>query len=294
MGYFPNAAARALKTKRSYNLGVLFIDEMQSGLTHAYFASMLDSFKVEAEMRGYDITFISHNIGGRATTFLEHCRYRNVDGVVIACVNFEDPEVTELITSNIPTVSIDRIFHDRMSVLSDNVEGMRALVHYIYDKGHRKIAYIHGERTSVAQNRLVSFYQTCEELNLHLPENFVLESRFHAPEITANRVQELILLKDRPTCIFLPDDYSYPAVLSVIREEGLRVPQDISIVGYDGIDVYRMLQPMLVTYRQDAQQMGKVAAEQLVGLIEKPRTTLPRRIVIPGRVLEGGSVSRLV
>ena len=64
MGYLPNAAARALKTNRTYNLGVLFVDEKQSGLTHEYFSAVLDSFKVEAEKRGYDITFINHNVAG--------------------------------------------------------------------------------------------------------------------------------------------------------------------------------------------------------------------------------------
>ena len=88
MGYLPNAAARALKTNRTYNLGVLFVDEKQSGLTHEYFSAVLDSFKVEAEKRGYDITFINHNISGKSMSYLEHCHYRGVDGVVIACVNF--------------------------------------------------------------------------------------------------------------------------------------------------------------------------------------------------------------
>ena len=63
IGYMPNSAARALKTNRTYNLGVLFVDEAQSGLTHEFFAAVLDSFKRHAEGRGYDITFINHNIG---------------------------------------------------------------------------------------------------------------------------------------------------------------------------------------------------------------------------------------
>ena len=95
MGYLPNAAARSLKTNRTYNLGVLFVDERQSGLTHEYFSAVLDSFKVEAEKHGYDITFINHNISGKSMSYLEHCRYRNVDGVVIACVNFYDPQVVD-------------------------------------------------------------------------------------------------------------------------------------------------------------------------------------------------------
>ena len=81
MGYMTNSAARALKTNRTYNLGVLFVDERRSGLTHEYFSAMLESFKVEAENHGYDITFINHNVGGRSTSYLQHCLYRGVDGV---------------------------------------------------------------------------------------------------------------------------------------------------------------------------------------------------------------------
>ena len=105
MGYMTNSAARALKTNRTYHLGVLFVDERQSGLSHEYFSAVLESFKVEAESHGYDITFINHNVGGRPTTYLQHCLYRGVDGVVIACVDFNDPGVRELVDSGIPPVS---------------------------------------------------------------------------------------------------------------------------------------------------------------------------------------------
>ena len=88
MGYLPNSSARALKTRRSYNLGVLFVDEAMSGLTHDYFNHVLESFKRTAESRGYDITFTSGNLSGQHLSYYEHCRYRGVDGVVIACINF--------------------------------------------------------------------------------------------------------------------------------------------------------------------------------------------------------------
>ena len=139
MGYLPTQR-RALKTNRTYNLGVLFVDERQSGLTHEYFSAVLDSFKVEAEKRGYDITFINHNISGRSMTYLEHCHYRSVDGVVIACVNFYDPQVVELVNSDVPVVTIDHVFNNRMAVLSDNVAGLKALVKQAWACGHRRIA----------------------------------------------------------------------------------------------------------------------------------------------------------
>ena len=87
MGYYPNSAARALKTHRSYNIGVLLNDKANSGLTHEYFSAVLQGVKVEAESCGYDITFI--NTHSKTMTYYEHCKYRNLDGVVIACTDFE-------------------------------------------------------------------------------------------------------------------------------------------------------------------------------------------------------------
>ena len=146
MGYLPNAAARALKTNRTYNLGVLFVDEKQSGLTHEYFSAVLDSFKVEAEKRGYDITFINHNISDRSMSYLEHCHYRGVDGVVIACVNFYDPQVVELVNGDVPVVTIDHVFNNRMAIARTTV-GHGRLVQ-AWACGHRRIAFIHGEKTA--------------------------------------------------------------------------------------------------------------------------------------------------
>ena len=95
LGYLPNAMARALKTNKTYNIGVLMVDKADSGLTHHYFASILDSFKVAMERSGYDLTFISNQIGSQACSYLEHCRYRNVDGVLAACVDFNTQEVQD-------------------------------------------------------------------------------------------------------------------------------------------------------------------------------------------------------
>ncbi len=290
LGYLPNSAARALKTDRTYNLGVLYVDEQQSGLTHEFFSAVLDSFKVEAEARGYDITFISHNTGGRARTYLQHCVYRGVDGVMIACVDFRAPQVQELVNSAIPVVTIDHVFNNRMAVMSDNVEGVDALVRYVYDRGHRKIAFIHGERTSVTEKRLSSFYRTCEALGLNVPDAYILESPYHDGLGCRELTKQLLEMPDRPTCILFPDDYSYIGGLSAIEEAGLQIPEDISTVGYDGIYLSRLLHPALTTYRQNTKALGQVAAQKLIDLIEHPRSTLAEQVVVSGQLLIGNSV----
>ena len=110
MGYLPNAAARALKTNRTYNLGVILDNDLQDSLLHTYFIIILNGFKREAERRGYDITLINHNIGGQTLTYLDHCRYRNVDGVCILCVDFYNPEIQNLVQSEIPLITVDHLF----------------------------------------------------------------------------------------------------------------------------------------------------------------------------------------
>lgn len=291
LGYMTNAAARALKTNRTYNLGVLFVDERRSGLSHEYFSSMLESFKVEAEAHGYDITFINRNVGGRHSSYLQHCLYRGVDGVVIACVDFTDPRVQELVESSLPLVTIDHVFNNRLAVVSDNSAGLEELVRYVYGKGHRKIAFLHGERTTVTHNRLTGFYRACEELGLQIPPEYVRECVYHDPDRCAQVTRELLALPERPTCIIFPDDFSYIGGLNVLNEAGLRIPEDISTVGYDGIHLAKVLR--LTTYSQNVEQMGKIAAERLISLIERPKTTLIDRIMVPGGLLEGTSVKEI-
>ena len=291
MGYMTNSAARALKTNRTYNLGVLFVDERQSGLSHEYFSAVLESFKVEAENHGYDITFISHNVGGKHSSYLQHCLYRGVDGVVIACVDFLDPQVMELVNSGIPVVTIDHVFNNRMAVISDNVSGMDALVRYVYSKGHRRIALIHGEPTSVTENRVTSFHRTCMELGLEIGDAYIQRSNYHDPETCKEVTRKLLALPERPTCILFPDDVSYLGGLNAILEAGLRIPEDISATGYDGIKLSQVMTPKLATYRQDTDALGRKAADMLIRLIEKPKSTLAQQVLVPGCLLEGQSVA---
>ena len=292
LGYMTNSAARALKTNRTYNIGVLFVDGRRSGLAHEYFSSMLESLKVEAERNGYDITFINRNVGAKATTYLQHCQYRGVDGVVIASVDFDDPQVLELVNSKLPVVTIDHVFNNRAAVVSDNVRGMEELVRYVYSKGHRRIAFIHGERTAVTENRLAGFYKSCDELGLEVPDAYVREGIYHDAARCAQETKALLALPQRPTCIIFPDDFSAMGGYSAIQQAGLRIPQDISVMGYDGIYLSRVMSPKLVTYQQNTMMLGRTAADKLVQMVEHPRVTLAEQLLVTGKLLDGSSVGR--
>ncbi|SFG20663.1 LacI family DNA-binding transcriptional regulator [Oribacterium sp. WCC10] len=295
LGYRPNAAAQALKTNRTNNIGVLFVDEANSGLTHDYFSHVLDSFKQTAEKNGYDITFINSNRSDEnRMSYLSHALYRGFDGVVIACVDFYDPEVTELVNSSIPVVTIDHMFDSCMSVQSDNVTGMKDLVTYIYKQGHKKIAYIHARETSsVTQSRLTCFYKTMQEFGLEIPDEYMISAPYRDTVKTYEATKKLLDLKNPPTCIICPDDFSSFGCMNAVRERGLRIPEDISIVGYDGIELARRISPRLTTLVQDTRKLGSLAAEKLIALINNPKGTLIEHLLVDGKLDEGESVAKI-
>ena len=292
MGYLPNAMARALKTNRTYNIGVMFEDAEGSGLTYDYFSYMLSHFKRQVEYKGYDITFLNSRSNGRMSC-LEHCRYRNFDGIFIPCTDFYDPQVLELVRSNIPVVTIDHVFDNCICVISDNVDGMRQLVEYAYECGHRRIAYIHGLDCSVTRARVSSFYYTCQKLGITVPGEYVVETPYRDVQKAMERTKEMLSRKNPPTCIIYPDDLTCYAGISAIREMGMKVPEDVSVMGYDGTMIGQMTEPKLTTLFQDTVALGEKAAEALVELIEHPKTTLIQNYVIPGQLLPGGSVKKI-
>ena len=291
MHYLPNSAARMLKTDRSHNIGVLFEDETQSGLTHEYFSHILNAAKYELEDAGYDITFISKKVGGNS--FLEHCRYRKVDGVLIASVDFTQPQVRELVESDIPVVTIDYMFDSHSCVMSDNESGAYELVKYLYSMGHRKIAFIHGEMTSVTVKRLTGFNRAKREFHLNLPEEYFRQSRYHDAARTWHEFEALWKLKDRPTAVLFPDDYSYICCQTEFEQHGIRIPDDVSIVGYDGIPMSQQVRPKLTTLEQDADRIGRASAKKLVEAIEHPKAVFVEEIKVSGRLLTGGTVKQL-
>lgn len=293
IGYFPNALARGLKTNRTYNLGVILDDEMHDNLLHTYFITILNSFKREAERQGYDITLINHNIGGQPLSYLDHCRYRNVDGVCLLCVDFYDMEVQHLIQSDLPLITIDHLFSGKDCILSDNKSGMRDILTYVIEMGHRRIAFIHGTNSSVTDARLAAFYEVVHQYDLEIPESYIVPSHYHSTRHAREDTERLLALPEPPTCVLMVDDYSALSGMDVIRERGLRIPEDISVIGYDGTALIQKIHPRLTTIRQNGEEIGRQAAARLLTRVENPQTPVLRPIVVPGELLHGETVRRI-
>lgn len=208
-------------------------------------------------------------------------------------IDFADPEVIELVQSSIPVVTIDYLFNNRIAIMSDNVTGMKELLEYIYSRGHRKMPISTAQCQPGTSGRLSSFYRTAERLGLQIPDEYIREAAYRDTATTYRMTNELLDLPDPPTCIIYPDDFASFGGINAIRERGLRIPEDISVAGYDGIQFARQLEPKLTTVQQDTEQIGCLAARELISLIERPKTTIIEQVIVPGKVVEGKSVAQI-
>ena len=295
MGYQPNVMARGLKTGRTFNLGVLYSDDTDSGFTHSFFGPILQSFKRETESRGYDLTFITHRLSGSVMTYLEHCRYRNVDGVCVICAPSDRTEIAALMASPLPAVTVDVLYKGHTCIQSDNVRGMQALTRYILSMGHRRVAMIRGHNAdnAVPDLRQAIFVRTMAEAGIMVPDQYIVRSQFHNLEDTRRATARLLALSERPTCILMPDDKAALGGLAALRAAGLRVPEDISVAGYDGVDWMQQISPRLTTVRQDTRAIGRLAADHLIGVIESPRAEISQIVSVPSELIRGETVLRL-
>lgn len=291
MGYIPNSASRSLRMKYTHNLGILYEEETGSGLTHDFFAGILESFKKTAELHGYDITFVSNNVNSeKSMTYLERSLYRGFDGVMIACTDFDNDLIQELIASEIPTVTIDYKSEGTSSIMSDNDCGMRELVEYAYSLGHRKIAYIHGTDSYVTRARVQSFSVTCADLGFSLRDVYMSEIPYRDTTAAWIATENMLRSGVKPTCVFYPDDLSIIGGMNCLLRYGLMIPDDISVAGYDGSQLGHYFDPPLTTYEQDRTAIGNKAALQLIELIEHKDNTHEKTIIIPGKIYKGGTM----
>ncbi|NLW20160.1 MAG: LacI family transcriptional regulator [Clostridiales bacterium] len=292
LGYLPNAAAQALKTNRSFNIGVLLEDDDNHGLLHQFFVSVLDGFRVVMEEQGYDLMLMNRTVGKRTISYLEHCRHSNLDGVFVACIDFSDPELLELANANVPLVSIDHTYEGHHSVYSDNVDGVYQAVLYAHERGHRRIAYISGAPAGVTSKRLEGYHKALSELGIAPRADYHVYSRYRDIHRTYAATQQLLALKEPPTCILMPDDYASHGGQLAIQNAGLRVPQDISIIGFDGLEYFKFISPRLSTVAQNATAIGEQAARLLLLAIENRGKDIPGQSVkLPVMFIKGETVA---
>lgn len=288
MDYYPNGAAQTLKTNHSYNIGIVY----QNRMAHEHFAKVLEAIRDTVEDAGYDLTFLGSK-GVRERGYYAHAMRRNCDGILVAQNNLDPEDLKRAAKGKLPVVAIDQKFEGRTAVVNADEESAEEIVRYLYGKGHRRIAFIYGELGEVSRLRLRGFRLACQDLGLEIPEDYLVQGHFGKPDDAGRLTEQFMRLPEPPTCILYPDDVATLGGFGAAERMGLSIPDDFSIFGYDGIQLTQLLRPHVTTYAQDAEGIGRAAAQELIAAIDAGSSYVAKTVVVSGRILEGETVRTL-
>jgi len=287
MGYHPNAQARGLKMRRSFTIGVILDELLGYGLSHPFFSNVIQSFRKAVEDSGYSMILISNNLGNsNINSYISHCNQLNVDGVFILCTDSEDPAIVELVQSSIPTVLFDMPSDETPCVLSDHYQGAYEAVTYLHSLGHKKIAHIYGtELTFAGSERARGYRQAMKDLNLVVPKDYMVSGGYFDMKYAQNAMEELLKLTDRPTAVFASGDMMALGAAQVCDSHGLKIPEDMSIIGFDNLQMLDWIKPALTTVAQDYDAIGEACCRLLTKIIDKKDSdkhhqVIPTKIVV--------------
>ncbi len=291
LDYTPSAAARTLVMQRSQVIGVLLeTGEGHPDLQHPFFQEVLVGLKLRLGAGGYDLLLFATELPGNGFSehsILRRARHHRVDGLVVMGVDAQDAEIQKLARSQIPCVAVDLDLVGRRTghVISDNHGGARLAVRHLHELGHERIAIVTGMlSTRPGVDRLLGYRAELEELALPYRDDYVREGDFYF-DSGYRGMQELLELDTPPTAVFAAGDLMAAGCVRAAEERGVRVPDDVALVGFDDIQLAAMIQPSLTTIRQDKIGLGATAGDALLRMIEQtdavpPVTTLPVELVV--------------
>ena len=280
--YTPQAAARQLVTQRTHTIGLILPDSASPMFGNPIFALMGQGVSLACAQQGYVSMQFMGQRNMEEQTLYNLLRSRPFDGVVLISGEFEDPRPGFLRHAGIPYVRIGRDpNHDDLKYVDiDNVEAARAAVAHLVKLGHCRIAMIKGiARDTRSAERYKGYRQALQEAGIPLDEQLVGDGDWTAA-CGYTFTQRFLQLDSPPTAIFSSNDMMAAGVVRAAYERGLKVPDDLALVGFDDLDQTTMIFPELTTVRQPCVEMGRHAAEILIDQLENENEE-PVHVILP-------------
>jgi LacI family transcriptional regulator len=275
--YTPSSVARALVSGRAKTLGVLV-----SNNASPVYAHILQGIEETVFAAGYGLLFAnSADSQEQALRCLDVFRANQVAGLLLSPVQTDRRDVQLLERAGIPYVLLLRYFADLVAdaVILNSQHGGFLVTNHLLEQGHSRIGHIGGPtHISSAQDRLAGYRHALQSHGVLYRKNLVGAAPFTI-EGGYTAAAQLLDRPDRPSAVFAATDLQAVGVLRAAQERGLRVPDDLALVGGDDIDLAEYLEVPLTTFRQPARQIGRQAAELLISRIQGDETA-PQRIVL--------------
>ena len=282
LGYQPNVVARNLRRGKTHTIGIILPDS-----ANPYFAEVVRGIEDTSFSQGYSVILCNSD-----NDLEKECFYSNVllekqvDGIIFVAAGLSGENIHHLQDRGIPLVLVDRRVPEVEAdyVLTDNQGGGRLATRHLIDRGHRAIACIAGpEGVKLSSDRIAGYRQALEDAGIAIQPQLILEGDFQY-QSGYHAAQGLFGNRSAPTAIFACNDLMAIGVNRFAHEKGLRIPEQLSIVGFDDIRLAAYTHPPLTTIRQPKHTMGSSAAKLLLERMTN-RDLAPRLVVLETQLI---------
>lgn len=286
LDYRPNALARSLRSGHTNTLGLILPDS-----ANPFFAEVGHSIEIAAFEAGYSVILCNtENDFEKESLYMDVLSEKQVDGVIFVTTGERSDSLKNLVEMEIPTVVMDRDFPglELDVVLADNLQGGYLAAQHLISLGHKRIGCIAGP-SSITQSarRVTGYKQALQAADLVFEPELIVNGDFH-PKSGWEVGRAMLSQRDAPTAIFACNDLMAIGVLRAATELGLRVPDDIALVGYDDIELASYTNPPLTTIKQPKVEMGLATLNFLLSRI-KDKQSAPQRALLPVSLVIRGS-----
>ena len=263
--YTASAIGRSLVTGKTSTVGVVV-----TTIADPFFAELIDGFEEAADRCGLSVVLAcSHADANREVSVIRSFQERRLDGILVAASRLGSLYLPLMSEMKIPIVLINHFHASKIahSVMIDNLTGAREATRHLIELGHNRIAYL-GDQSGMQSDtdRFAGYRQALTEADIPFRPEFVVHGD-GKPQRAIEAMQQLLSLPKRPTGVFCYNDMSALGALRVTASQQLKVPQDISLVGFDDLFISSYVEPPLTTIRQPMRVMGRQAMDVMLKLL---------------------------
>jgi LacI family transcriptional regulator len=283
LGYVPNALARSLRLKQTKTIALVLTD-----ITNPFFTTIARGVEDTASQRGFNVIYCNTDeSASEETEHLNVLAQKQTDGVLLVPACLAPDSVLFLQERRTPVVVLDRrIPHVRVdTVRCDSEGGAYTLVRHLLELGHTRVAVLSGPRTvSTAIDRVAGYRRAMQAAGPGVNEELVIHGEYNQASGYA-MAQQALALNPRPTALFAANNFIAVGAYRALRDAGLRVPEDISLVTFDDLPAPLVMEPFLTVASQPAYEMGCKATELLLARLSGEETAEPQEIILPTELI---------
>jgi LacI family transcriptional regulator len=285
MRYIPNSIARSLSTKKSGTIGIILPD-----ITNPFFSEMARAIEDEAERLEYNLIICNtDNDIDKEQKYIELLISKLIDGIIFMSGGKSNESITILKNNDIPFVLVDRYIEgyiDYYGVFCLNKQGVKDGVKYLYENGNRKIVFVKGrENLEISKQRLEGYIDAMKNYGIY-DEKYIFEGDFnvYGGKIATEKIINCFHDLD---AIFYSNDMMALGGMKILLRNGYKIPRDISVMGFDNIQISEVIEPELTTISQPIYNMGKKACSILIDVINGELPTEKQVFFKPKLIIRG-------